>query len=98
MYRYFVLIWNTRNIEAAAAARSLCERLGSVASGWVRAYEAEGVCAFHAGLGEGASGTALLDHRAGAVFGRIFNRDIDNTARAVGVEFDATESLQIVRS
>jgi asparagine synthase (glutamine-hydrolysing) len=98
MYRYFVLVWNPRNLQAAASARSLSERMVSVASGWARAFEAEGICAFHAGLGEGASKTLLLEHGAGAVFGRIFNRDIDNTPGAVRVEFDHSESLKIVQS
>ena len=98
MYRYFVLVWNSRDLTAAASARALCERMASVASGWVRAFEAEGICAFHAGLGEGASQTVLLDHGAGAVFGRIFNRDIDNTASALRVEFDRGESLKIVQT
>src|SRR3984893_1808191 len=98
MYRYFVLVWNSRDLTAAASARALCERMASVASSWVRAFEAEGICAVHAGLGEGASQTVLLDHGAGAVFGRIFNRDIDNTASALRVEFDRGESLKIVQT
>jgi asparagine synthase (glutamine-hydrolysing) len=98
MYRYFVLVWNSRDLTAADSARALSERMASVASGWVRAFEAQGICAFHAGLGEGASETFLLDHGAGAVFGRIFNRDIDNTASALRVEFDRGESLKIVQT
>src|SRR5882757_9768158 len=98
MYRYFVLIWNPRDLKAAVSARALCERMVSVASGWARAFEAEGICAFHAGLGEGASATVLLDHGAGAVFGRIFNQDMDNTATALRVEFDQTESLKILQT
>jgi len=98
MYRYFVLVWNPRDLKAAVSARALSERMVSVASGWVRAFEAEGICAFHAGLGEGASATFLLDHGAGAVFGRIFNRDIEDTATARRVEFDHTESLKIVQT
>jgi len=98
MYRYFVLVWNPRNLIAAASARALSERIAAVASGWVRAFEAEGICAFHAGLGEGASQTFRLDHGAGAVFGRIFNRDIDSTDSALRVEFDHTESLKIVQT
>jgi hypothetical protein len=66
MYRYFVLVWNPRDLTAAATARALSERMVSVASGWVRAFEAVGICAFHAGLGEGASETLLLDHGATA--------------------------------
>jgi asparagine synthase (glutamine-hydrolysing) len=98
MYRYFVLVWNPRNLLAAASARALSERIVAVASGWARAFEADGICAFHAGLGEGASRTLLLDHGAGAVFGRIFNRDIDSTDSALRVEFDFNESLKIVQT
>jgi asparagine synthase (glutamine-hydrolysing) len=98
MYRYFFLVWNSRDMKAAATARLLSERLLSVASGWARAFEAEGIRAFHAGLGEGASGTSLLEHGAGAVFGRIFNRDIESTATASHVEFDHGESLKIVQT
>src|SRR3984893_6824283 len=98
MYRYFVLVWNSRNLIAAASARALSERIAAVASGWVRAFEAEGICAFHAGLGEGSSKTFLLDHGAGAVFGRIFNSDIDSTDSALRVEFDHNESLKIVQT
>jgi asparagine synthase (glutamine-hydrolysing) len=98
MYRYFVLVWNSRDLKAAASARALSERIVSVASGWVRTFEAEGICAFHAGLGEGASETLLLDHGAGAVFGRIFNRDMDSTASARRIEFDHSESLKIVQT
>jgi asparagine synthase (glutamine-hydrolysing) len=98
MYRYFVLVWNPRDLTAAASARALSERMVAVASGWVRAFEAVGICAFHAGLGEGASETLLLDHGAGAVFGRIFNRDMDSTASARRIEFDHSESLKIVQT
>src|SRR5258708_26151171 len=98
MYRYFVLVWNPRNLIAAASAGVLSEGIVAVASGWVRAFEAEGICAFHAGLGEGASQTFLLDHGAGAVFGTVFNRDIDSTDSALRVEFDHTESLKIVQT
>jgi len=70
----------------------------SVGSGWARAFEAEGIRAFHSGLGEGASETLLLDHGAGAVFGRIFNRDIDSVVSARRVEFDHIESLKIVQT
>jgi asparagine synthase (glutamine-hydrolysing) len=66
--------------------------------GWVRAFEAEGIAAFHAGLGQGASETVLLDHGAGAVFGRIFNRDTESTAGALHLEFDRSESLKIVQT
>src|ERR1700716_624926 len=98
MYRYFVLIWNPRDLQAASIARSLCERMLSLPPRWIRAFQADGIAAFHAGLGEGASETLLLDHGAGAVFGRIFNRDIPSTAAAVRVEFDFNESLKIVQT
>lgn len=98
MYRYFVLIWNPRDLKAVSAARSIAERLLFMGSGWARAFEADGIAAFHSGLTEGASTTLLLDHGAGAVFGRIFHSDIDDTAAAVRVEFDRTESLEIVRT
>jgi asparagine synthase (glutamine-hydrolysing) len=98
MYRYFVLIWNPRDLQAASIARSLCERMLSLPPRWVRAFQADGIAAFHAGLGEGASETLLLDHGAGAVFGRIFNRDIESTASARRVELDRNESLRIVQT
>jgi len=98
MYRYFVLVWNPRDLTAAGSARALSERMISVGSGWARAFEAQGICAFHSGLGEGASETLLLDHGAGAVFGRIFNRDIDSVVSARRVEFDHIESLKIVQT
>src|ERR1700738_383776 len=98
MYRYFVLIWNPRDLQAASIARSLCERMLSLPLRWVRAFQADGIAAFHSGLGEGASETLLLDHGAGAVFGRIFNRDMETTAAALRIEFDHSESLQIVQT
>lgn len=98
MYRYFFLIWNPRDLKAAASARSLSERMISIASGWVRAFQAEGIAAFHAGLGEGSSQTILLGHGGGAIFGRIFNRDIENTATARRVEFDRNESFKVVQT
>ncbi len=98
MYRYFVLIWNPGDPAAVSSARSLAERLIAMPAGWARAFQAQGVCAFHAGLHEGASTTLLLDHDAGAVFGRIFHNDIDDTAAAVRVEFDRAESLSIVQT
>lgn len=98
MYRYFVLIWNPADPAACSSARALGERLVSMPLGWARALQTQGACAFHAGLHEGAGRTLLLDHEAGAVFGRIFHRDIDNTAAAVRVEFDQAESLDIVHT
>jgi asparagine synthase (glutamine-hydrolysing) len=98
MYRYFVLIWNPRDAAAAETARMISERILFAPSGWVRAYDAAGVAAFHSGLGEGASETFLLHHGAGAVFGRIFNREMEDTASALRVGFDYGESLKIVQS
>src|SRR5262245_26554488 len=98
MYRYFVLIWNPRDKPAAANARALCERMVLLPLGWARIFEAEGVCAFHAGLDEGASQTLLLEQGAGAVFGRIFNSNLDTTASAVRIEFDAAETAKIVQT
>ncbi|MEA3178861.1 MAG: hypothetical protein QOI59_2384 [Gammaproteobacteria bacterium] len=98
MYRYFVLNWNPLDVRSAATARLLSERLLARQSGWIRAFEAVGVAAFHAGLGAGASETFLLDHGAGAVFGRIFNRDMPSTPAALRIEFDASESLKIVQT
>jgi asparagine synthase (glutamine-hydrolysing) len=98
MYRYFVLIWNPREPQAAERARVISERILFAPSGWVRAYEAQGVAAFHSGLGEGASETFLLHHGSGAVFGRIFNREIEDTATALRVAFDHGESSKMVQS
>jgi asparagine synthase (glutamine-hydrolysing) len=98
MYRYFVLIWNPRDPAAGANARMLSEQVLSRRSGWQRAFEAVGVTAFHAGLGEGASETRLLERGAGAVFGRIFNRDMQTTAAALHIEFDLNESSKIVQT
>ena len=98
MYRYFVLNWNPRDPQAAGYARLLSERLLAGQSGWIRACEALGTVAFHAGLGEGASETRLLDHDAGAVFGRIFKRDMQSTSAALRVDFDYDETLKIVQT
>jgi asparagine synthase (glutamine-hydrolysing) len=98
MYRYFVLIWDSRDVNATSSAKALAERMISMPAGWARAFDAPGICAFHAGLDEGASRTFLLQHGAGAVFGRIFNRDLDDTARTVRVALDAPESLSIVQT
>lgn len=98
MYRYFILIWNPQDAQPAAAARSLNERLLSPGSRWQCALEARGLAAFHAGLGEGSSTTVRFDQGPGAVFGRIFNRDIQDPVRAARVEFDSGESLRIVQS
>src|SRR5262245_33453688 len=98
MYRYFVLIWNPRDAAATASAKALAERMISLPLGWARVLEAHGLCAFHAGLDEGASRTWPLAQAAGAVFGRIFSRDIDDSATALRVEFDRNESLSIVQT
>jgi asparagine synthase (glutamine-hydrolysing) len=98
MYRYFVLIWNPRDVGATAKARALSERIIAAPLGWTRVLQSQGVCALHAGLNEGASGTLVLEDQSGAVFGRIFNRDIDDTAAALRVRFDRAESLSVVRS
>ena len=98
MYRYFVLNWNPTDPRAVAAARSLSERLLARQSGWLRAFEAVGLAGFHAGLGLGASETRLLDQNAGAVFGRIFNRDPADCGAALRVDFDGNETLRIIQS
>ena len=98
MFRYFVLSWNPLDPRAVAAARSLSERLLGRQAGWVRAFEAVGLAGFHAGLGEGASQTQVLDQGAGAVFGRIFNRDASDPAAALRVQFDRNESLKIIHT
>ncbi len=98
MYRYFVLVWNPRDSQVSASARRLAERMISIGSGWARAFEAQGVAAFHSDPGEGASRTLRLDRGAGAVFGRIFNRDTDDIAAALRVDFGTAESDQVVRT
>jgi asparagine synthase (glutamine-hydrolysing) len=98
MYRYFALNWNPKDPQAVATAQLLSERLLARRSGWIRAFEAVGVAAFHAGLGAGASETRLLDQGTGAVFGRIFNRDISSTAATSQVKFDFAESVKIVQT
>jgi asparagine synthase (glutamine-hydrolysing) len=98
MYRYFVLIWNPRDSNAVTSARSVSERLLRSTAGWTRAFETEGVAAFQAGLGEGASETRLLHPGSGAVFGRIFNRYIEDTTAALRIQFDHDESLRIVQT
>ena len=98
MYRYFVLNWNPTDPRAVAAARSLSERLLGRQSGWTRAFESVGLAAFHAGLGAGASETVVLDQDAGAVFGRIFNRDMPDPAAALRINFDPPESLKVIQT
>jgi len=98
MYRYFLLIWNPTDPRAAATAGALHERLSGGESGWKLAFESVGLAAFHAGLGTGASETLLLDQNAGAVFGRIFNRDMPDTAAALHIRFDDSESRKIVQT
>ena len=98
MYRYFFLIWDPRSLQAAATARLLSERIVSVASGWARAFEANGVVAFHAGLVESAGGPLRLGQGGGAVFGRIFHNDMEDAAAAVRVVFDSDESVRVLQS
>src|SRR5579872_4811275 len=94
MYRYFVLIWDARDPQAGRASDLLCERLTQAPSGWSTAFKAPGTIAFHAGLGEGASQTCLLQHGAGAVFGRVFARDTDSPH----VEFDREETARVLQT
>lgn len=98
MYRYFVLNWNPGDPQAVVAARSLSERLCGRQSVWLQAFEAVGLAGFHAGLGLGASETRVLDQGAGAVFGRIFNRDASDCASALRVDFDGKETFEIIHS
>src|SRR5262249_43409810 len=84
--------------SVAATARALRERLRTLPQGWLPIFEADGVCAFHAGLGAGASKTVLLGDGAGAVFGRIFNRDLGETAGVLQVDPEPAESLRIVQT
>jgi asparagine synthase (glutamine-hydrolysing) len=98
MYRYFILIWNAGDLKSCANARAVADRLFHSSAGWTRAFDAAGVAAFHAGLGEGASETLTLDHGAGAVFGRIFNRNAHSPAAALRIQFDSDETASIVQS
>ncbi len=100
MYRYFVLSWSPRDAQAVAATRSLRERLLGRRSGfiWKLAFESVGLAAFHAELEAGASETFLLDQNCGAVFGRIFNRDMPDPAAAKRINFDGDESSKIVQT
>lgn len=98
MYRYLALIWNPLDAGAEATARLLAERLLAGLAGWRCVLEAPGLLAFHAHAGHGSSETLLLANGAGAVFGRIFPRDMDDSASPVKVRFDAAETEQIVRS
>jgi len=98
MYRYFILNWNPTDPRAVATARSLAERILARQSGWKIAFESVGLAAFDAGSADGASRTFVLDQDAGAVFGRIFNRDMADSAAALRVDFDGNESLKIIQT
>jgi asparagine synthase (glutamine-hydrolysing) len=98
MYRYFVLHWNPSDSRAVLTARALWERLLGRQSGWKLAFESVGLAALHADLDAGASETFLLDQDAGAVFGRIFNREMADPAACLRINFDGDESSKIVQT
>lgn len=98
MYRYLILIWNPGDTQAQAVARSLAERLLIVAGDWSSVLAAPGVAAFHGQLGPGSSQTLVLADDAGAVFGRIFHRDMDDSSTPSQVRFDAAETVRTVKS
>lgn len=98
MYRYFALIWSPQDLRARDGACKIAERLFLSSSGWQRAFDAEGVLAVHAGLDEGAGTTLKLDRRAGAIFGRIFKRDMPDSPGALRIDLDSQESLKIIQT
>ncbi|HUI60916.1 MAG TPA: asparagine synthase-related protein [Steroidobacteraceae bacterium] len=96
MYRYLALVWDARDTRSSAGARLISERLLLSGRGWSKAFAAHGLLAFHAGLEEGASETLTLYGRSGAVFGRIFNRGAADTAGALRIDFNRSETIRIV--
>ena len=97
MYRYFVLNWNP--IEAGRwPPRGRCASDSRPPARLGACIRVGGLAAFHAGPGRGASGTFLLEQDAGAVFGRIFNREMPDTAAALRIQFDNNESSKIVQT
>ena len=98
MYRYLALLWNPEDERSRHIVRSLAERLELGPARWSCAVEAPGVAIFHAGRRAGASDARLLPHCAGAVFGRIFTRNIDEPESAGNVSFDEAEGSRIVAS
>ncbi len=97
MYRYLALIWNPGDERSGMAAITLTERL-TRESRWARPLSEPGITLFHSGQHPGSSDILPLAHSAGAVFGKIFNRHIDDPPSAARVAFDNAESAQIVAS
>lgn len=98
MYRYLALIWNPTHESSGLAAMALIERLTREPKPWSRALNEPGLAIFHVGQHPGSSDTSPLADSAGAVFGRIFSRDIEDAQSAARVSFGPAESEQIVAS
>jgi asparagine synthase (glutamine-hydrolysing) len=96
LYRYLALIWNPADQQSSTAALLLAARLQSSSRAWSRVLDQGGVCAFHEQLDAGASETRPLRHAAGAVFGKIFARDLETPASALRVVFDDAETSRVV--
>jgi asparagine synthase (glutamine-hydrolysing) len=96
VYRYLALIWNPADPEKSATARSLLERLSAGPASWQRGLDEDGVVVLHAGLNEGASETRVLEAEAGVVLGRIFSREMPDSAPGARPSFDAAETAAIV--
>lgn len=108
MYRYFVLIWDSRDSEATSDARHLVTRLVQEQPAWSPVVDEAGLIAFHADAG-GLDATSrdkltscesrpLSGRRRGVVFGRLFRRGKELQSHAPGESIDATESERMCDS
>ena len=108
MYRYLVLIWDSRDSEAASDARHLSGRLLQEQTEWSQVVDEAGLLAFHADAG-GLDATSrdkltscdsrvLSGRRRGVVFGRLFRRGKELQPQVPGAPLDAIESERMCDS
>ena len=98
MYRYLALIWNAKDLSSKSAAQRIASEFLHRSVDWSCAFNAEGFTVFHSTSNTCASQTRVLPNAAGAVVGRIFNRNCDAPGAALTVPFDEVETSKIIGS
>lgn len=108
MYRYLVLIWDSRESEASSDAGKLSDRILRELPGWSRIVDESGLAAFHADVGglqsvsrqqlTSCESRVLSGRRCGVVFGRLFKRGNELHPHPLGEPIDAIESERMCDS
>jgi asparagine synthase (glutamine-hydrolysing) len=98
VFRFVAFVWNDADPAARASATLLSGRLRVGTSRWNQVLDGKGLRVLCAGVRPGSSEPYTLDHGAGVVLGKLFERGRGAPSRSAPLALGERESREIVAS